>query len=107
MTGIYSTPEWRRFRAAVIARDAERCTVGRLLGGPCHPTLDVHHVVPVSEGGPPLDEGNVVTVCHRHHPQLEGLRRAILRKRAPRPCRHRHRYDHARRECLERRLRAA
>lgn len=108
-TRLYDSPEWRAVRDRVLARDGRRCTVGRLLGGPCHPTLHVHHVVPVSEGGAPFDDDNAVTVCARHHPMLEAIRRAVLaRRERPVPkCRHNHRYDHARRECHERRARAA
>lgn len=63
----------------------------------------------MSEGGARFDEDNVITVCHRHHPQLEAIRRAILRRREIRvpPCRHRHRYDHVRQGCRARRERAA
>lgn len=99
------SPAWHRLRLRVLARDGRRCTVGRLLGGPCHPTLHVHHLIPVSEGGPPFDEDNAVTACARHHPMLEAMRRALLERRQ-RPlakCRHKHRYDHARRECRARR----
>lgn len=100
------SPEWHRFRLRVLARDGRRCTVGRLLGGPCHPTLHVHHVVPVSEGGAEFDFDNAITACARHHPMLEALRRKILaaRETPPPRCRHRHPYPQGREEC-ERRMR--
>lgn len=104
---LYDSPKWSAARTRILARDADRCTVARLIGGPCHARLDVHHLIPVEEGGAPYDDDNLVTVCARHHPMLEALRRWLLRRRQIRPCRHRHRYDHARRECLERRLREA
>lgn len=105
----YDHPDWPAFRTHVLARDGNVCTVGRFLGGGCHATLDVHHLIPLSEGGALLDDENAITVCRRHHPQVEAIRRAILHRRGPRipACRHVHRYDHARRECYERRLRLA
>lgn len=107
---FYDSPEWRRFRDAVIARDAERCTVGRLLGGDCHPVLHVHHLIPVADGGAPLDEANAITACARHHPALEALRRSLVRGRSrdsiPR-CRHRHPYPGGRAECEARMARRA
>lgn len=96
------SPAWQRFRIRVLARDGERCTIGRLLGGPCHPTLHVHHVIPVSEGGASFDIDNAVTACARHHPMLEALRQRLL---APtRRCSHRHPYPQGREAC-ERRMR--
>ena len=100
---IYTSPEWAAARDAALLRDGSRCTVQRLIGGRCHPTLDVHHLEPVAEGGAEFDLDNLVTVCHSHHPRLEALRRYLLRKPEWRRCRHDHRYDYARREC-ERRL---
>lgn len=105
MDQLYRTPEWAEARDAALERDGRRCTVARLLGGPCHRTLDVHHLTPVAEGGDPFDLDNLVTACHRHHPMLERMRRYLLRAQARRRCGHAHRYDHARREC-ERRLNA-
>lgn len=110
MADVYSTPEWADLRARALARDGHRCTVARLLGGPCSARLDVHHLIPVSEGGPELpDLDGVVTACSSHHPALEALRRFVLdrRRRALRipKCRHDHRYDIARRECRRQRLR--
>lgn len=99
---------WDALRAAALDRDGHRCTVARLIGGECSTRLDVHHLIPVSEGGPVLpDLDGVVTVCATHHPTLEALRRYLLRRNiahVPR-CAHNHRYDHAREECRERRQR--
>ncbi len=97
-----NSPEWQAFRARVLVRDGNRCQIGHLLGGDCHPILDVHHLTPVSEGGDPYDIDNAITACHSHHPVLEGIRRR-LNKPIP-PCRHVHRYDHAREECRQRRI---
>lgn len=100
---LYSSPAWAEARAAALDRDGHRCTVARLLGGECADRLDVHHVIPVREGGAWYDDDNLITVCQSHHPMVESIRRQILHKRGVRKCPHDHRYDHARREC-ERRL---
>ena len=92
---------WEHIRDRVLERDQHRCS-GRFLGGECSAVLDVHHIVSRREGGTD-DDDNLLTLCHRHHPMLESIRRAIL-KRRPRwkKCNHDHRYDHARRMCEER-----
>lgn len=93
---------WDEIRARILARDGA-CSA-RFLGGECSPVLDVHHILPRSEGGNDADE-NLLVLCHSHHPQLEAMRRAILERREPvrRRCRHRHFYPGARELC-ERRL---
>jgi hypothetical protein len=107
MEHLYSTAEWLDLSARAKARDGHRCTVARLLGGPCSDTLHAHHLIPVSEGGPELpDLDGVITACASHHPVLEALRRFILGRRRPkiRPCRHLHRYPQGRVECRRQRL---
>lgn len=106
---FYDTSAWRHIRDLALARDGDRCTVARLLGGDCHPTLHAHHIVPMSEGGAPLDVDNVLTACASHHPMVEALRRRLMEKLvAPRPrCRHRHPYPEGRRQCEERMARQA
>ena len=94
---------WESIRARIIARD--RGCSGRFLGGECSPILDVHHILPREEGGTDEDS-NLMALCHTHHPMLESMRRAILRRRRWRTCPHEHRYAHAREAC-ERRLNAA
>ncbi len=104
---LYISPEWHAVRDAALERDGSVCTVARLLGGDCSPLLHVHHLDRRPELALELD--NVATTCARHHPMWEAVRRSVLARRAPRvaPCRHRHRYDHARRECERRRARLA
>lgn len=113
MTTLYNSSRWRdEVRPAALERDGHRCTVSRLLGGPCTEgrPLHVHHIVPVDEGGAPYDLDNVGTVCARHHPMWEALRRTLAR-RVNRPvvplarCRHQHRYRYGREECERRRRR--
>lgn len=103
---FYNSPEWRDLSERARARDGHRCTVARLLGGPCSEILHAHHVVALADGGAPLDLDNVLTVCASHHPTLEALRRTIVLRRHPelRPCRHDHRYREGREECRRRRL---
>lgn len=105
MASIYHSPEWATARAAALGRDGNRCTVARLIGGECHATLDVHHIVPVAEGGS-HDLDNLITACHAHHPMLERLRRFLLREPARRRCPHYHPYPGGREAC-ERKLNAA
>lgn len=104
MRSLYSTALWRRARARALSRDGRRCTVARLLGGPCSAELHVHHLVPVEDGGALYDLENLITACSRHHPKLEALRRAILSDDddGPPRCPHQHRHPEARRQCEER-----
>lgn len=97
---------WEDARALALARDEHRCLIGRLFGGQCHPVLDVHHITPLEEGGAELDLANLVTLCHRHHPMIEGLRRRLRPELALGPCRHSHRYLHAAERCRLDRLRS-
>lgn len=101
---------WADIREDVLRRDGERCTVGWLLGGACSDLLHVHHLIPREQGGPDEIE-NLITVCERHHPQVEAVRREVLRRRGQvwKRCPHRpgaHRYPGAREQC-ERRLNQA
>ena len=89
-------------RTRVLERDQHRCS-GRFLGGECSAVLDVHHIVPRREGGTDADD-NLLTLCHRHHPMLEAIRRAILGRREPiwKPCPHKpgtHRYPEGKAAC--------
>lgn len=97
---IYDTPEWQMIREQALKRDGG-CVIGQLIGIDCEGPLDGHHKVPIEEGGA-FEIDNVITLCHSHHPMLEGFRRRVLRFEAPVRCGHNHRYEHARRECHER-----
>jgi hypothetical protein len=102
VTAIYNTLRWRAARTRALERDGRRCTVSRLLGGPCSAgPLHVHHVEPVADGGDPYALDNLGTVCSSHHPQWEALRRLLVRRRSEPPvrCPHRHRTAEARRIC--------
>ena len=98
---VYTSPRWLHARERALARDGERCTVSRLLGGRCGGTLHVHHIVPLAEGGAPYDLDNLGTSCAPHHPTWEALRRQLttVRSRSWRRCPHRHTSREARRQC--------
>jgi 5-methylcytosine-specific restriction endonuclease McrA len=99
---FYSTARWRALRAQALARDDDRCTVARLLGGACsNAPLHAHHIVALSEGGDPYDLSNIGTSCSAHHPMWESLRRAVVRQAVrdhPR-CGHHHATEQARKLC--------
>lgn len=104
MSRIYDNAKWDRARRRARERDGNRCTVARLLGGECSGALDVHHLIPVSEGGEPFDLDNLGTACDSHHPVWEALRRRLvgnLRPPEERPtrCPHHHRSAESRRIC--------
>lgn len=107
-SALYNSLRWRATRSRVLKRDANRCTVSRLLGGECSASLDVHHIRPVRAGGAPYDLENLASVCDSHHPVWEALRRRLLaalepaEERPPR-CPHFHRTAEAREAC-ERRM---
>lgn len=100
---VYNTPDWRGAVVLVRERDEGRCTVCRLLGGPCSGRLHVHHIVPLEEGGAKFDLDNLGTVCARHHPMWESLRRELVRRLTAAPeiprCPHPHRTAEARQQC--------
>jgi hypothetical protein len=101
-----SSREWFDFRERILARDGDRCSVGRLLGGPCRGVLHVNHIVPRRDRPElALDEDNCGTACASHHVQWEAFARAIrlLRLEELPPCRHAHPYAEGRRQCERRR----
>ena len=54
--------QWARLRRRALDRDGWRCT---RCESPL--SLEVHHVVPLAEGGPALALGNVKTLCRDCH----------------------------------------
>ena len=54
--------QWGRLRRRALDRDDWRCVR-------CESPLDleVHHVIPLDQGGPALDLGNVETLCRDCH----------------------------------------
>jgi 5-methylcytosine-specific restriction endonuclease McrA len=96
---FYLSPDWAALREDVLRRDADRCTVARLLGGDCSSVLHVHHLS--RDPRLALDIDNLGTACARHHPMWEAVRRAVQERRPERAarCRHQHRYDSGREAC--------
>jgi hypothetical protein len=93
-TLLYNQSAWRaRSRTGT-------CRVAELIGGECRGELSLHHVYPLSLGGP--EDGRTVLVCARHHPMLEALARRVYGAKRWRRCPHQHRTVEARRECEER-----
>lgn len=65
---FYQSARWRDTRQEVLNRDNHECQA-------CGATreLDVHHIQPVSAGGPRFELNNLVTLCDAHHKEWEGL----------------------------------
>lgn len=100
---FYSTSAWRDLREQARSRDGNRCSVSRLLGGDCSGLLHVHHLDPLAD---PLDLDGLLTVCQRHHPKIEAVRRSVLNYRGgSSPCPHRHVTAEGRAQCERRRQR--
>lgn len=66
----YASPTYRAARRRVLRRDGWRCCAILANGRRCSaPAREVHHLVPLSAGGSPDDEANLVSVCLRHQPR--------------------------------------
>lgn len=107
---FYNSPEWRAAREQARARDGNRCSVARLIGGSCSARLHVHHLQSIEERPDlALDLDNLLTVCSTHHPTLEAIRRLlrIIRVIDLPPCGHHHAYAAGRIDCENKRRDAA
>jgi 5-methylcytosine-specific restriction endonuclease McrA len=62
-----SSMAWQNARAAARKRDGERC---RRCGA--SEQLEVHHVVPLAEGGAEFALSNLTTLCHDCHVAVGG-----------------------------------
>jgi 5-methylcytosine-specific restriction endonuclease McrA len=84
MTGrIYNTPEWKRLRLLVLARDGYTCMIPTATGGICGRTARaVDHIVPLAEGGAPFDQLNCRAACQSCNSRINNERRAELARRA-------------------------
>lgn len=69
---IYATFKWKRARDRTVRRDGNRCQA-RINGVQCEITggLNVHHIIPLKDGGEPFELSNLVTLCRSHHEQIE------------------------------------
>jgi hypothetical protein len=71
MDAIYATPEFREWRAKIIARAGARCEA-IVNGHRCtkaHPEHRVYadHIIELKDGGSAFDLGNGQCVCASHH----------------------------------------
>lgn len=68
---FYNSMAWRNTRAAYIQRHplCEECErQGRIVQA-----QEIHHIVPIDEGGAPLDHSNLMSLCHACHMALHGV----------------------------------
>jgi 5-methylcytosine-specific restriction endonuclease McrA len=65
---------WQLVRETVRRRDGDAC---RACGG--RENLGVHHIIPLAEGGAPLDPDNLVTLCRLCHEREESKSRFLTR----------------------------
>lgn len=65
-------------RAEVLARDRYRCKRCGKLGN--QHSLQVHHITPLSEGGP-NEKWNLITVCRRCHAEIQPEHAPIILKK--------------------------
>jgi 5-methylcytosine-specific restriction endonuclease McrA len=63
---------WQLVRETVRRRDGDAC---RACGG--KERLGVHHIIPLAEGGAPLDPANLVTLCRLCHEREESKSRFL------------------------------
>jgi len=63
---------WDVVRAKVMRRDDYECQrCGKDRGANSYNGLHVHHIVPLSKGGHPFDEENLITLCPSCHGEME------------------------------------
>lgn len=77
---FYLTPEYRRWRAIVIARANGKCQWPGC--GVAEPRMYADHIVERRDGGAPLDPANGQCLCARHHGVKTGQAR-LARWNAP------------------------
>lgn len=65
---FYKNKRWREARKRALDRDGGECVVCGT-----EENLHVHHIYPVSAGGPRFELNNLVTLCRTHHFEYEGL----------------------------------
>jgi 5-methylcytosine-specific restriction protein A len=72
-TGKRYGRQWRKIRTRYVRKHplCERC----LLEGRYVPVEEVHHIVPLSEGGS-NDESNLMSLCHSCHEKMHKRKRS-------------------------------
>ena len=69
--------EWREVRKLVLKRDHYRCT-----RCPERYNLTVDHIIPLSQGGSPLDVENLRILCSDCHKTVDQEQQFVLERRA-------------------------
>ena len=74
---IYCTRRWQALRVRVIQRDRGRCCKCEKVGG----SIEVHHIVPIRNGGDPWNLANLQSLCRlchikKHRPPVDPVRQA-------------------------------
>jgi 5-methylcytosine-specific restriction endonuclease McrA len=75
----------RDARAWQLVRETVRRRDGACRGCGGREKLGVHHIIPLAEGGAPLDPDNLVTLCRTCHEREESKAR-FLTSDPPSPC---------------------
>lgn len=65
---LYQTKAWEQARKDALNRDDHECQVCGT-----NSDLHVHHIIPVTSGGPRYRVDNLVTLCDTHHREWEGM----------------------------------
>ena len=65
---FYQSEKWKETREEVLERDDHECQACGT-----DDDLHVHHIQPISAGGPRFDTNNLVTLCNHCHKEWEGL----------------------------------
>lgn len=67
-----NTTKWRQKRTQIQKRDCYMCRYCFLIEKKITTGESVHHIVPLAEDyNKRLDDGNLITLCRRHHEQAE------------------------------------
>ena len=61
-TATYYVVSWQEYRDKIIKRDKRKC---QDCGS--HQQLEVHHILPISEGGEVFEDDNCITLCFKCH----------------------------------------
>jgi hypothetical protein len=83
---IYDSPEFRAWRAKVVARAGAQCEAMDDYGNRCpkaqpHHRMYADHIIELKDGGALLDLNNGQCLCSSHHELKSAVVRAQRRKR--------------------------
>ena len=82
---IYQTPEFKAWRADVIARAGGRCQAVDDAGRVCgrrERRMFADHIIELLDGGAPFDRANGQCLCGSHHTAKTALARALRADRS-------------------------